>query len=172
VTLTNNLVITDAQHGITWMGLNGGKIINNTVLNDGYSTTNNKTWISVSPSKAGVPSNNVIVRNNASSYLAMNIKNTNITVENNVVSVGAAVPVAGVAKWLSKPGVFGTNNRIDPTLVSGFMLFDTVNKKYNLNLKPTSPAVNFGMAKDAPLVDILGRKRDATYDAGAYTFIK
>ncbi len=63
LTIINNVVDVRHWHGITVMGARGARIINNTVVNiDGLEAK--APWIAVYPTKAGVPSTDVIVANN------------------------------------------------------------------------------------------------------------
>ena len=61
--IENNLVVTDHCHGITLMGADGCRVVNNTVadLND---TSPGPPWIRISDHKDGRPSADCLIRNN------------------------------------------------------------------------------------------------------------
>ncbi len=66
----NNVVVTDHWHGITFSGMRQSRIVNNTVI-DINNVTPGPPWIRVGPHKNGTPSENVVVRNNLSTDLAL-----------------------------------------------------------------------------------------------------
>ena len=61
----NNLVITDAWHGISLYGAFDSRIVNNTVIDRDANTTGTP-WIMVNPHKNGTPSRGCVIRNNIS----------------------------------------------------------------------------------------------------------
>jgi uncharacterized protein (TIGR03382 family) len=73
----NNIVITDHWHGISFYGMRGGRIVNNTVI-DLNSVTPGPPWITVTDHKDGTPSHDVVVRNNLATRFVVS--------GNNVVS--------------------------------------------------------------------------------------
>ena len=77
-TVTNNVVVTSAWHGIALYGVSGARIVNNTVL----ATSTNTTWIGVFDSKTGTAPQNNIVRNNiATTY---NLATSGVTADHNL----------------------------------------------------------------------------------------
>lgn len=67
--IENNLVVTDHYHGITLMGADGCRIVNNTVvdLNDARP---GPPWIMISDHKDGRPSRGCVVRNNIAASIS------------------------------------------------------------------------------------------------------
>jgi hypothetical protein len=108
VTFRNNVVLTCHYHGISLYGIDGGLIEGNKVISTcpaGHPAAN-YLWISAPNSREGIPSKNVIIRNNYVSY--MGGVSAGVVVENNVKVV-------------------------DPKAV--FKAFDPINYIYDLSLK-------------------------------------
>jgi Right handed beta helix region len=59
----NNVVATDHWHGISFYGMRGGRIVNNTVI-DVNDVDPGPPWIMVNAHKDGTKSNHVLIRNN------------------------------------------------------------------------------------------------------------
>lgn len=173
VRVTNNVVITNAYHGIAFFGANDIDIINNTVMADalpGKSPTsgernsyavlkNGDTWISVRNGKDGRPSTNVVIRNNIADLFALN--QAGITADHNLVATDAqkhydAMPPGTTPPTLASPGNL-------------FVAFDPVKMTYDLHLRKGSPAVGVGARDGAPENDRDGVKRRGKADAGAYS---
>ncbi len=79
LTVVNNVVVTSACWGISYASVHGGKIINNTVLADGLLPLPWKLQAARehwrSKTHEGLPSNDVIVRNNIAN--GFNVYNAN-----------------------------------------------------------------------------------------------
>jgi hypothetical protein len=132
------------------------KIINNVVITsahhgialyhayDSWIINNTVTggklpWILVSDSKEGARSWNVVVRNNLSNRIDLS------------------------------PGSMGDHNMllgINPGV--HFLEYDPANNRFDLHLRPTSPAVGQGSSVLAPGVDVEGTLRIPRIDIGAY----
>ena len=91
--MTNNVVVTSACWGIGYASVHGGKIINNTVVDDGTDvgrkTQPGKSCVARrSPSATrpieGSPSNDVIIRNNIANGLSIYNVNPNMTMDHNI----------------------------------------------------------------------------------------
>lgn len=78
----NNVVITDHWHGISFYGMRGSRIVNNTVI-DVNDVTPGPPWIKVAPHKDGTASRDVVVRNNLATAFAL--EGTNVTGDHNLV---------------------------------------------------------------------------------------
>ena len=160
VFVENNIVITNAYHGITFYGANHLAIVNNTVLGTSTGVAGgSSTWIDVSPSKSGQPSTGVTVRNNiaalypitaASAWIDHNLvatMNTNyIKYFKASASVIGALPITSVIA-----GFNPTTFTYDPRLLS-------------------SKAVGTGGFAIAPKTDIRGILRGSQMDLGAVKF--
>jgi MYXO-CTERM domain-containing protein len=94
----NNVVITDHWHGISFYGMRGGRIVNNTVI-DVNTVSPGPPWIMVTAHKDGTPSENVVVRNNLSTDL--NATGTNVTSDHNTV-----ITMAELGTYFVDPAVF------------------------------------------------------------------
>ncbi|MDB5345270.1 MAG: hypothetical protein JWP89_3647 [Schlesneria sp.] len=70
ITVTNNIVITAAYHGISFYGVDGLKISNNTVITS-CSTPKIQAWIGVFNRKNGNPSKSVVVRDNIAARFSL-----------------------------------------------------------------------------------------------------
>lgn len=109
VTIRKNNILTCHYHGITLMGVDGALIEENKVISTclpGGTIQENKLWISAPDSKKGVPSQNVVIRNNYVSTIGE-------------VSLGVALQ----------------NNTVVTDPASTFKVFDRVNHVFDLTLK-------------------------------------
>ena len=77
--IENNIVATSHSHGITLLGAENCKIINNTVV-DLDNTDNSKPWIMIDDHKDGTPSSNCIIRNNITPIVK---KGAGVTTDHN-----------------------------------------------------------------------------------------
>jgi parallel beta-helix repeat protein len=145
VTVSNNLVITNTWHGISFYGVENGKIINNTVAptNPAY-----KTWILIHLGKGDPPGKtyNDVSRNNA---IAGNLRR------------GSPNPDAGNNLVLRWPDEFS----------QAFVKFDPEHFAYDMHPAKGSPLIAAGSAEGAPRTDIEGRERRNPVDIGAYAYI-
>ena len=179
VTVTNNVVITNAYHGIAYYSLHGGVIINNTVLFDGCSSgSGGQTWIGVfDKSHEGSSSNNVIVRNNIANAYSVDTLDSGVTMDHNVCSsidgtCLMSLYVRGKPVWYDKPGVYGDYNIIDQNGSEGeFTDFDPTRFIFNVRLKEGAQAIGAGNSRLAPRLDIAGTTRKPPVDAGAYVYV-
>jgi parallel beta-helix repeat protein len=179
VTVANNVVITNAYHGIAYYSLHGGVIINNTVLFDGSSSgSGGETWIGVfDKSHEGSSSDNVIVRNNIASAYSVDTLDSGVTMDHNVCSTidGTCLMslyVDGKQVWYDKPGVYGDYNIIDQNgSAEEFADFDPARFLFNVHLKEGAQAIGAGSPSLAPRVDIAGTARKPPIDAGAYVYV-
>jgi hypothetical protein len=82
--IRNNVVASDHYNGITVLGTHRATITNNTVVNiDGKS--GKAPWIKVDTTKAGSPSQNVLVANNLAMSLSGADAKNNVVLTNNSV---------------------------------------------------------------------------------------
>jgi hypothetical protein len=182
--VTNNVVLTSSCWGIDFAGVHGGKIVNNTVVDDGSdSGTKNRAGNICRPELAvgdkthdGLPSNDVIVRNNIASGLAFYNLDPNMTMDHNICfTIQGSCTIhtmlaEGKPKWgVHKPGEYGDHNIIERNGAAGmFVSFDPAKLVYDLRLRPGALAIGAGSSIDAPSVDITGAPRGSSIDAGAY----
>jgi len=141
IRVTNNIVVTNAWHGIGLFGIRGGTIINNTVIGVDRAVT---TWIGVFNMKmdaGGSPPSEVIVRNNIASKYSLSVSGT-----------------------IADHNVIATNPR------SLFASFDIARAQYDLHILPNSRARRAGILELAPHSDIVGQARAFPVDAGAYVW--
>jgi hypothetical protein len=155
VTITNNVIVASAAHGLSMYGMNDAVIANNTVL--GKSVKNPSTHIGVYSRKDGVRPTNVTVRNNLATTYAL----PSGTAQSNNIA------------FTSKPWNWDRNNlgsltvSVDPAAL--FVNADPTKGPYDFHLKDGSPAIGAGTSLNAPIVDISGKARNAnSIDVGAY----
>jgi len=67
--IENNVVATDHWHGITLLGADGCRVVNNTVV-DLNDTEPGPPWIMIGPHKDGRPSRDCLIRNNIARMIA------------------------------------------------------------------------------------------------------
>jgi parallel beta-helix repeat protein len=163
LTISNNVVVTNHWHGITVFGASNAKIINNTVV---PHDPGRSTWITVQNAKGGRPSENVIVRNNITARLDRH--GGGIVADHNLMASMIVTSDPGKPVYISKPGRYDNNNIIDPNIYNTLVMVDRSNGTYDLRLKTNSPAIGAGNPDSAPRTDILGKKRTAPIDIGAY----
>jgi parallel beta-helix repeat protein len=168
--IMNNVVYRVSSFGIhLWHAASGTTIANNTVFANGSSGMGGGIVIGVGDSPGGVLLNNVkvinnIVYNNPRSgiaqycYSGATCIGTGNSVANNLV-YGSSTNV-GMLKGSATGTISG-----DPKFVS---YNPTATGDYRL--QSASPAVNKGIAADAPTTDILGvaRPKGGAFDLGAY----
>jgi hypothetical protein len=177
VTVTNNVVITSACHGITFTSIHNSLIANNTVLNDGlFPMPGCIAAINVGgASHEGPLSTNTIVRNNLTSQLNIDTRNIGVVPDHNVVLCCGPGPfitwsVNGVTQFLSQPGTYMNGNIIETEGAKGeFVNFNPATLTYTVLLKSSAQAIGAGVA-GAPTTDIAGVTRKAPYAAGAYSY--
>ena len=183
LTVTNNVIVTSACWGIGYASVHGGKIINNTVVDDGTNvgTKNPAGQVMCRPGLSvgdkthqGPSSNDVIIRNNIASNLGIYDLDPNMTMDHNIcVTIDGKCTilryVGGKQKWVGKPGEYADQNLVERKGATGmFVSFDPAKLVYDLRLRPGAPAIGFGNPAEAPPVDISGAPRRSPIDAGAY----
>ena len=139
VSVTNNTVIVTAYHGISFSSVHNAIISNNTVMPAGTLPT----WIDVgSQTHEGLPSTNVIAKNNIAWTLTSNMDAS--VFSNNIVGNEIAAQFNGKGEWITKPGTYGNNNRIVSDFMQNFVLFNNTNKLYNLTPVANSLMKGYG----------------------------
>jgi hypothetical protein len=176
VTVTNNVVITSACHGITFESIHNSLIANNTVVEDGAAVAPGCTAaVNVGGSThEGPVSSNTAVRNNLTSQLNVDTRNSGVVADHNVAMccLGREISwyVNGAIQYLSNPGTYANSNIIDASgAKSEFVNFNPATLTYNVLLKSGAQAIGAGTAAGAA-IDILGIKRAAPYTVGAYGY--
>jgi Right handed beta helix region len=177
VTVTNNVIVTSACPGISFASIHNSLIANNTVVEDGLVSTPGCTAaIDVGgASHEGPLSTNTVVRNNLSSQLNVDTRNSGVVADHNVVMCCGGREISwyvnGAIQYLGNPGTYANANIIDSGgAKSEFLNFNPSTLTYNVMLKSGAQAIGAGIATGAPTVDILGDKRAAPYTAGAYSY--
>ncbi len=163
VTVSNNVVVTNTWNGIALYGVDQALVVNNTVLAarpSGYST-----WISIHPAKDKRQSNGDIVRNNVAT--AFNIDAHDVELDHNIAEKSFTL-ARGDAKFILDHGAIGLRNVVNPSVMRGFVAFDPEGRKFDLRLRPNSPAAGAGSADRAPAVDAAGKPRKPPVSVGAY----
>ena len=170
LTVVNNVVVTSACWGIGYGSLHGGKIVNNTVLDDGsdVGTKNRAGGIMCRPAiiggektHQGLPSNDVIIRNNIANGIYVDPR---MTMDHNI-----CLAIAGGCR--SKPGEFRDHNIFDVRGAQGeFVTFDPAKLVFDLRLKAGALAIGAGNPDGAPPADITGAARGNPVDVGAYRY--
>lgn len=130
LTVTDNVVVTDSYHGISFYSVHGGLIASNTVRGTDPAFT---TWIDVEDkSHEGSSSNNVIVRNNIADTMVIS---TDATIpDHNLIG---NILVLGT-QFLKTPGVYGDHNTVDAAKLA------TTFAGYDPHLLAGSPAIGSG----------------------------
>ena len=155
VRILNNVVITNAYHGITFYGVDDIWVVNNTVLASGGPNT----WININPSKSGAASQKASVRNNLATFFAINATPAYVD-HNMVVTVNP-----NTIRNFKASGAIAT--AMNPASV--LETFDPTSFRYDLRLRQ-SPAVALGGRAIAPSVDIRGLSRTKAIDLGAFAY--
>jgi Right handed beta helix region len=184
LTVTNNVVVTSSCWGIFYGSVHGGRIINNTVVDDGTDagTKNPAGKVVCRPAitvgdktHQGSPSNDVIIRNNIANHLTIYNLNPNMTMDHNIClgidgKCQIITYVNGKPDWGTvKPGIYRDRNIIDgrgPR--SMFVNFDPAKFDFDLRLKSGAPAIGAGNPEGAPPIDVTGAPRRSPVDVGAY----
>jgi Right handed beta helix region len=185
LTVVNNVVVTSACWGVSFASVHGGKIINNTVLDDGSDTgTKNPAGkIMCRPSVAvgdkshqGLSSNDVTIRNNIANAIKIIQTAPSVTLDHNIclmIDNGCQIVTYpdGKLKIVYKPGQYGDHNIVERRGAGAmFVDFDPARFAFDLNLKPGALAIGTGNPAGAPAVDITGAPRSSPTDIGAYQY--
>jgi Right handed beta helix region len=176
LTVTNNVIVTSACWGIGYASVHGGKIVNNTVVSDGWIPLPCKPLVAVGDkTHDGLPSNDVIIRNNIANGLTIYNVNPNMVMDHNLcLTIEGKCQIItyanGKPNWgISKPGQYGDHNIVDARGSEGeFVAFDPAKFVFDLRLKPGARAIGAGNPAEAPPVDVVGTPRGTRIDAGAY----
>lgn len=155
VRILNNVVVTNAYHGITFYGVNDIWVVNNTVIASGGPNT----WININPSKSGAASQKASIRNNLATFFAINA--TPAFVDHNML----VTTNPNALKYFQSSSAVAT--AMDPSNV--FAGFNPTSFQYDMRLRQ-SPAVAAGGRAVAPSVDIRGLSRAKAIDLGAFAF--
>jgi hypothetical protein len=176
MTVTNNVVITSACHGITLESIHNSLIAGNTVVEDGLVPIQGcVAALEVGgATHEGPESTNTTVRDNLTSRLYVATFDTGVTADHNVAMCCNAPEIAwyvnGVVQYYSQPGTYANSNIIDTGGASAeFANFSPSTMAYYVELKATAQAVGAG-ATGGPTVDIAGVPRTLPYTTGAYAF--
>jgi hypothetical protein len=175
VTVTNNVIVTSACHGITFASVHNSLIAGNTVAEDGLVPTPGcVAAIEVGgQTHEGPVSSNTVVRNNLTSRLYIDTRNPGVAGDHNVAMCCNPPEITwyvnGVAQFNGQPGTYTNSNIIDSGGANAeFDNFSPSSMTYNVMLKANAQAVGAGTA-GAPTVDFLGAPR-LIPSAGAYSF--
>jgi hypothetical protein len=177
MTVTNNVLVTSACWGIGFASIHNSLIENNTVVEDGlFATPGCVAGITVGgATHEGPLSTNTVVRNNLSSQLAVDTRNSGVTADHNVVMCCGPGPfiswyVNGVIQYISQPGTYTNGNIIDTGGTKGeFVNFNPSTLTYTVMIKAGAQAIGAGAAAGAP-TDIVGYRRATPYTAGAFGY--
>lgn len=165
--VSNNIVVTNAYHGMFWGMVHHSRVVNNVVVSDERavaSTDGKRVWLQV-----GNGASDVIVSNNMSEELIISGGNPTVVASNNMAN-RVSLLIDGKQMGAIKPGTYGDKNIIPAAKVNtNFLAFNTKTLTYDLHLKPDSMAIGSGNAAAAPAVDLEGKRRTLPADMGAYT---
>jgi hypothetical protein len=178
MTVTNNVVVTSACSGINFASIHNSLIANNTVVEDGlFSVPGCTAAIDVGgATHEGPLSTNTVVRNNLTSQLNVDTRDSGVTADHNVAMCCGPGPeiswyVNGVMQYLTQAGTYTNGNIIDAGGVkSEFINFNPSTLTYTVMIKAGAQAVGAGTAAGAPALDIVGYPRTAPSTAGAYGY--
>jgi hypothetical protein len=164
--VTNNVVVTSSCWGIGYASVHGGKIINNTALDDGTDagTKNPAGKVVCGPklmvgdkTHQGSSSNDVVIRNNIANTLVIDNRNPNMMMDHNIcLTINGRCQILTFVNGkpnlgVYKPGVYGDHNIIDRRgAADTFVRFDPAKLAYDLRLKPGASAIGAGSPDGAP----------------------
>jgi hypothetical protein len=186
LTISNNVVITNAYQAISFASVHGGRIVNNTVASDEARTNNpfagahgvqpqandgRMVWIRIGDrTHQGAPSDHVILRNNLAQTIVVGTSAAAVEADHNIAYFEWRQDQGQRTVTVREPASLGAGNRLEPDAVRRFAAFDPAGLQFDLRLAPGSPAIRAGAAADAPSADILGRPRGVPPDVGAYAY--
>ena len=163
LTVTNNVVITNAWHGIALYGVTNAVVVNNTVAAarpDLFTT-----WLMIHDSKGKTPSRNVLVRNNITVQILA--QGDGLTVDHNIAEKKIEFR-SGEQLSRAIHGTVGDHNTVVPDIFNTFVDYDLAKGRFDLRPGPRSLAAGAGNGDRAPSLDIAGRRRVDPVDIGAY----
>ena len=126
--MTNNVVVTSSCWGIFYGSRHGGRIVNNTVVDDGADagTKNPAGKVVCRPAitvadktHQGSSSNGVIIRNNIASHLAIYNLDPNMTMDHNIcLGINGKCQIVTYVDGkpdfnILRPGSYGDHNIVD-----------------------------------------------------------
>ena len=123
----------------------------------------------------GPLSTNTVVRNNLTSQLNVDTRDSGVTADHNVAMCCGPGPeiawyVNGVIQYLTQPGTYTNGNIIDTGGTKAeFLNFNPATLTYTVLLKSTAQAIDAGVA-GTPTIDMVGSTRTAPYAVGAYSY--
>lgn len=159
ITVQNNVVATNASHGITFGDVEHLHIVNNTVIATNPNVV--PTWIMAGANlRAGTPQD-IVVRNNLTPQIVMNTTNANA--DHNYIGYTFTLN-----NKMYKSTDTSTKMIIQPSLVSQFVQPNTAAPGFDARLRATSPIIGTGASALAPTYDLLGAKRSVPQTPGAY----
>jgi hypothetical protein len=167
VTVSNNVVVTNACWGIDFSSIHDSLIINNRVVGDGLMATPGCTATVAVGDKTheGRSSSNTALRNNLASRLIVYNLDSGVEADHNVIMMGSVEPLIawyanGTIQDLGSPGIYANNNIIHSGGTgSEFITFNPATLTYNLLHKFGADAIGAGTLTGAPAVDIVGATR-------------
>jgi hypothetical protein len=186
LTVTNNVVLATSCWGIGFASVHGGKIINNTVLDDLWprdkwprAAGKCEPLVSVgAKTHDGSSSNDVVIRNNLTNGLLIYDLGPNMVMDHNIcAAIEGGCRILnflpnGKPNWGAyKPGEYGDHNIVARRGTEGeFVNFDPAKFVFDLRLKAGATAIGAGSPVEAPAVDITGAARGNPVDIGAYRY--
>jgi hypothetical protein len=157
VVVSDNVVVTDAWHGIAFYGAHHLLISKNIVLRDsgkvlpcvnvadcsGASIVFDTTTvpaINIRTSKLSVSSSDVTIEDNLVSGLSVDPRTTPVRIGGNICiskkgTCPIGIPVDGKMLWVGKPGIYAGNAITSTEAEDLFAVYDPANMRYDLRLK-------------------------------------
>ena len=163
LTVTNNLVVTNAWHGISLWGVDNAVVLNNTVIP--ARPDRFPSWLMIHNAKDKTQSQNVIVRNNIATQFV--IDGQGVTFDHNIAQIKIVENANGRHVSITQ-GDVGDRNVVNPGIFHTLVDLDL--KAGQLDARPSarSPAAGAGSGAMAPETDIDGRPRKPPVDIGAF----
>ena len=162
VIVRNNVVATNAWHGITFGNVDRLHIVNNTVLATNPGSV--PTWINVGIVPNSGPTSDVVVRNNLSPQIVVEIPTAQV--DHNYVNSSFTLQ-----KVMYKQSMQNKNMVILPSLVSDFVQPNVAAPGFDARLRPKSSVIGTGSSVLAPTDDLAGAKRSNPVSPGAYNAV-
>ena len=159
ITVQNNVVATNAWHGITFGNVDRLHIVNNTVLATNPAAV--PTWINVGTSPTSGPMRDVVIRNNLSAQIIVDLPTAKV--DHNYVANSFSLQKVMYRKSLTDKDMI-----VLPSLVSNFVQPNVTAPGFDARLRSTSPINGTGSSALAPSGDLAGTKRSGAVTPGAY----